>query len=195
MGKQLLLGTVLGAIVLFIWSALSWMVIPWPGEPLRSFTNAEELAQAIKANTPRSGNYLLPNEVKRTPGMTEEQYQKAMQDANNRMMQGPIVFAAVRLEPFGSMSRPLILKFLTDLVIAFLATLLLLKTTGLPYPGRVVFLTIIGVIIFVGANIDEWNWFSFSTAYTLMQAGVTIIGWFLAALVMSLVVKTRPVAA
>ena len=29
MTKQLVLGSVLGAIVLFVWSAIAWMVIPW----------------------------------------------------------------------------------------------------------------------------------------------------------------------
>jgi len=47
MTKQLLLGTVLGAIVLFLWSALGWMLIPWPGDPLRSFTNEDAVLQAI----------------------------------------------------------------------------------------------------------------------------------------------------
>src|SRR3989442_8569046 len=99
MGKQLVLGSVLGAIVLFVWSAIAWMLIPWPGEPLRTFTNEDAVAQAIKANVPRSGNYLLPNEPKRTPGMTNEQYQKMEQEAADRMSRGPVIFAAVRLEP------------------------------------------------------------------------------------------------
>src|SRR5207302_1821721 len=85
MGKQLVLGSVLGAIVLFVWSAIAWMLIPWPGEPLRAFTNEDAVAQAIKANAPRSGNYLLPNEPKRTAGMTNEQYQKMEQEASDRM--------------------------------------------------------------------------------------------------------------
>ncbi len=41
MTKQLALGSILGAIVLFVWSAIAWMLIPWPGEPLRSFTNED----------------------------------------------------------------------------------------------------------------------------------------------------------
>ena len=49
MTKQLVLGTVLGGIVLFVWSALAWMIIPWPGEPLRSFTNEEAVVTAPKA--------------------------------------------------------------------------------------------------------------------------------------------------
>ena len=51
--RQLALGSILGAIVLFVWSAIAWMLIPWPGEPLRSFTNEDAVAQAITANAPR----------------------------------------------------------------------------------------------------------------------------------------------
>lgn len=192
--KQLVLGTVLGAIILFVWNFLAWTFIPWPGEPLRSFTNDEAIVAAIKANAPRSGNYLLPNEVKRSPGMTEEQFQKATQDSMNRMMQGPMVFAAVRLEPFGSFGRALVIKFLTLLIAALLATFLLLQTTGLSYLKRVLFLTIPAAVIFLGANADEWNWWGFSNAYAAMQLSVHLIGWFMAGLVMALFVRGKSVA-
>ena len=48
--KQLVLGTVLGAIVLFAWSALAWMIIPWPGEPFRTFTNEPAVIDAINGD-------------------------------------------------------------------------------------------------------------------------------------------------
>ena len=191
MGKQLVLGSVLGAIVLFVWSAIAWMLIPWPGEPLRTFTNEDAVAQAIKANATRSGNYLLPNESKRTVGMTNEQYQKVEQEAADRMSRGPVIFAAVRLEPFGSMVKPLVIGFITQFIAALLAAFLLLQTSALSYAIRVVFLTVIGVIIFVGGHLDEWNWWSFSNAYIAMQAGAIVIGWVLASFVMAVVVRGK----
>src|SRR5438067_2953568 len=175
--KQLVLGTVLGAIVLFIWSAVAWMFIPWPGQPLRHFTSEDAMVTAIKANVPRSGNYLLPNQPERPPGMTQEQYQKAMQDAENRMNNGPTIFAAVRLEPV-SMPKAMIVGFLTNIIAVFLASILLLQTDRLSYKGRVAFVTGLGLLIFVGGHVDEWNWWGFSAAYTLMTLGALIIGWF-----------------
>ena len=71
--KQLALGTALGAIVLFLWSFIAWTFIPWPGDPIRSFTNEDAVIAAMKASVPGSGVYLLPKEAKRTPGMTDEQ--------------------------------------------------------------------------------------------------------------------------
>jgi hypothetical protein len=191
MAKQLGLGSVLGAVVLFVWSFIAWTLIPWPGEPLRSFTNEDAVATAIKANAPRSGNYLMPNEVKRTPGMTDEQFKAAQQAAMEKMSRGPVIFAAIRLEPFGSMAKPLVIKFVTLVIVALLASFLLAQTSGLSYARRVVFLTIIGLIVFVGVNVDEWNWWGFSNAYTAMQLGVLAIGWLMAGLVMSIFVRGK----
>jgi len=195
MAKRLALGSLLGGIVLFVWGAIAWIVIPWPGEPLRAFTSEDAVIQAVKANAPRSGNYLLPIEPKRTPGMTDEQYTAAEQAAMDKMSRGPMIFAAVRLEPMGSTTRPLILQLLTQLVLALIASFLLLQTGRLSYKGRVIFLTVIGVIIFVGGHADEWNWWSFSNAYMLMQFGAIVIGWLLASFVIAAFVRGRRVAA
>jgi len=194
MTKQLVLGTVLGGIVLFVWSALAWMIIPWPGEPLRSFTNEEAVVTAIKANAPRSGNYLVPNEVKRTPGMTDEQFTKATRDAESRMSQGPAIFAAIRLEPIGSMSKYMIIGFITDLIAVLVAGVLLLQTGGLSYGARVGFVAGLGLLIFVGGHMDEWNWWGFSNAYIAMQFGVIIIGWILTGLVLAKFVRGKTAA-
>ena len=188
MTKQLILGSVPGAIILFVWSAIAWMVIPWPGQPLRKFTNEDAVTQAIVANAPVSGNYLLPNAER---SMTPEQQQKEME----KMARGPIVFASVRLEPFNSMAKPLVIQFLTQFIVALIATFLLLQTCGLAYKGRVIFVTAIGVLIFIGGHVDEWNWWSFSNAYMLMQMGAIVIGWFLASLVMAKFVTGKAAAA
>ena len=188
--KQLALGTILGAIVLFIWSALAWMIIPWPGEPLRHFTSEDAIVAAIKANVPRSGNYLIPNEPQRLPGMTEEQYQKATKDAEDRMNNGPMVFAVVRLEPV-SMAKAMIVGLLTNVIAVFLACVLLLQTDRLSYRGRVLFVAGLGLLVFLAGHLDEWNWWGFSNAYTMMQFGALVIGWALVGLVVAKFVRGK----
>lgn len=188
--KQLALGTILGAVVLFIWSALAWMIIRWPGEPLRHFTSEDAIVAAIKANAPRSGNYLIPIEPQRLPGMTEEQYQKATKDAEDRMNNGPMVFAAVRLEPV-SMAQAMIVGFLTNVIAVFLACVLLLQTDRLSYRGRVLFVAGLGLLVFLAGHLDEWNWWGFSNAYTMMQLGALVIGWILSGLVIAKFVRGK----
>ena len=190
MVKQLVLGTILGGVVLFIWSALAWMIIPWPGEPFRSFTNDKAVADCVTANTPQSGTYISPNEPKRTPGMTDEQYKAATQAAMDQSTRGPMIFAAVRLEPMG-MARPLVVQFFMDLVLALLGCVLLLQTSRLSYFARAAFVAGIGVLIWMGGHVEEWNWFSFSTAYLLMEFGAIVIGWILAGLLIAKFVRGK----
>lgn len=189
MGKQLLLGSILGAIVLFVWSFIAWEFIPWPGPPLRGFTNEDAVEQAIKANAPQSGNYILPNPHK--PGLTAEQQNASIE----KMIRGPMMFASVRLEPMRSFAMLLICQFLTQFTVALIITFLLLKTCGLSYGQRVLFVALCGILIFVGGKVDEWIWWSFSNSYLMMQFGAIVIGSILAGLVIAKFVKGQPAAA
>lgn len=190
MAKQTIVASVLGAIVLFVWGAIAWMVIPWPGEPLRSFTQEDAVEQAIVANAPQSGNYILPNPHK--PGLTQEQLNAMGEKMTNR---GPIMFAALRLGPMRPFPLLLALHFLIQLVIALVATFLLTRTAGLAYGQRVLFVTLCGVLIFVGGKLNEWVWWSFSTAYTLVEFVAIVVGWILAALVIAKVARGRTATA
>jgi hypothetical protein len=189
MGKQLLLGSILGAIVLFVWSFIAFMFIPWPGEPLRSFTNEDAVEQAIAANAPRSGNYILPNPHR--PGLTKEQQDRLAE----KMMRGPMMFTSVRLEPMRSFPMLLICQLLTYFVAALIATFLLLKTCGLLYGQRVIFVALLGILIFVAGKVDDWIWWSFSTTYMAMEFGAIVIGWILAGLVIAKFARGNPAAA
>ncbi|HKP37240.1 MAG TPA: hypothetical protein VJT71_10295 [Pyrinomonadaceae bacterium] len=186
MTKQLVLGTILGGIVLFFWSFIAWTFIPWPGEPLRSFNNEAALEQAIVSNAPVSGVYILPNPHK--SGVTAEQ-QTASEE---KLMRGPMVFASVRLGAMRPFPVLLITQLLIYLVSALIVTFLLLKTAGLSYGQRVVFVTICGLLIFLGGKMDQWVWWSFSTSYLMAEFGAIIIGWILAALVIAKFATGKP---
>lgn len=189
MPKQLILGSVLGGIVLFVWSFIAWTFIPWPGEPLRSFNNEGAVEQAVVSNAPVSGIYILPNPHK--SGVTPAQQTAA----EEKLMGGPMVFASVRL---GAM-RPFPVLLITQLVVyiisALIVTFLLLKTVGLSYGQRVVFVALCGLLIFLGGKMDQWVWWSFSTAYLMAECGAIIIGWILAALVIAKFARGQTAAA
>ncbi len=61
MGKGLIRGTLFGAIVVFIWMMVSWMVLPWHCSVFNGFKDNASVRSAIVENTEGSGIYLLPN--------------------------------------------------------------------------------------------------------------------------------------
>jgi hypothetical protein len=186
--KQLVLGTVLGGLVLFFWSFIAWTFIPWPGEPIRTFSNEAAVEQAMVSNAPVSGVYILPNPHK--TGVTAEQQTAA----EEKLMRGPMVFASVRLGPMRPFPALLITQFLIFIISALIVTFLLLKTVGLSYGQRVLFVTLCGVLIFLGGKMDQWVWWSFSTSYLMMEFAAIVIGWILAALVIARFARGAPAA-
>ena len=189
MAKQLILSSVLGGIVLFVWSFIAWTFIPWPGEPIRSFTNEGAVEQAVVSNAPVSGIYILPNPHKK--GVTPEQQTAA----EEKLMRGPMVFASVRLGAMRPFPVLLITQLLVYIISALIVTFLLLKTVGLSYGKRVVFVLLCGILIFLGGKMDQWVWWSFSTAYVLIELAVIVVGWILAGLVIGKFARGRTAAA
>ncbi|HZS48714.1 MAG TPA: hypothetical protein VFC63_26820 [Blastocatellia bacterium] len=182
--SALIKGTVLGGLVLFVWSAISWMVLPWRTWTMHGFSDEKTITQAIKTSVPQNGIYLLPAEQD-TSAMSPEQKKAAEENMMNQMMNGPMIFASVRLGPMRPFGLSLGIQVLGQMVGAFLATLLLLNTSIQSYGKRLLFVLGIALSIAIMGNIENWNWWSFSTIYTLQQMADVLIGWFFAGLVIS----------
>lgn len=165
MAKTLIKGALLGGIVLFFWSFLSWTVLPWHTATMHPFTDEAAVVDALKANAPSSGVYVYPTE-KATPEQAKA---------------GPTVFLSYCTNGFDSMVMPLILNFLLQVLIAGLVTALLFRTRGLKtYWGRVAFVTLAAFTAGVVCFLPPWIWFHFAADYTLvMLADLTVSGFVL----------------
>lgn len=58
--KSLVLGTILGGLVAFLWSSISWEVLTWHEKPILSFQNDEEVSAMIRSHTTESGMHIVP---------------------------------------------------------------------------------------------------------------------------------------
>jgi hypothetical protein len=189
--RSLLLGTILGGLTAFIWSGISWTFLTWHEKPLRTFQNEDEVSAVIASHITESGTYLLPGGPSQE-GMTSEQKKSAQAVVMQKMQKGPVMFAAIRREGFGSYSRGLIVQLLIQMASALLLTWLVLQTAGLSYAKRVVFLAVAGLAAGVIADLPNWNWWGFSGAYTAVNLADYTLTWLLAGLVIAKVAKPRP---
>ena len=58
--KSLILGTLLGGVWAFIWSSVSWEVLPWHEQGIYSFQNDEEVSAVIASHSTKSGTTSFP---------------------------------------------------------------------------------------------------------------------------------------
>jgi hypothetical protein len=156
-----------GGLVLFLWGNVSWMLLPFNEMSILTFTSDEPVRQAILANAPKDGMYLLPNQT----------------GANAVTTTGPGMFAAiVRGGPPQSMVPQLAIHLVTQTLCALLMSWLLLQTSISTFGGRLCFVITAAVFLAVADYVPLWNWFGYSWAYTLTQMGDTVAGWFFAGL-------------
>jgi hypothetical protein len=107
-----------------------------------------------------------------------------------KMKQGPIVFAAVRREPWGSFGAGMAKQLGGQIIAAFLLTWLLLETrSGLSYWRRVQFLATVGLAASIICDWPNWVWWSFSGGYTMVATIDAAVTWLLAGLVIAAVAK------
>jgi hypothetical protein len=188
MTKSLILGTILGGLMAFVWSSVSWELIGWHEKTMLGFQNEDDVAAVISSHATQDGTYILPS-VPPTAGMTPEQKKSALAAVMQKMQTGPIMVAAVRRGGFGSYNRGLIVQLLSLMASAFLLTWLLLQTTGLTYARRVAFLAIVGLAASVIVDLPNWNWWGFSAAYTAVNLADSTLTWLVAGLVIAKVAK------
>ncbi len=192
--KSLVLGAILGGLTAFIWSFISWSVLPWHQKQLRSFQNEDEVSAVIASHAPESGNYLLPTGPSQE-GMNAEQKKAAEDIRMQKMQKGPLVFAAIRKEGFASFPKTLITQLVCQMFAALLLTWMLLQTGGLSYARRVAFLAIAGLAASVIADLPNWNWWAFSGTYTAVNLVDYTLTWLLAGLVIAKVANPQAAAA
>jgi hypothetical protein len=190
MMKSLLLGTILGGIAAFVWSTISWTVLPWHEKPILHFQNEEEVSAVIASHAAQSGIYILPAGPSQE-GMTAEQKKAAQAAVMEKMQKGPIMFAAVRRGGFGSYANGLIIQFFSLMAAAFLLTWLLLQTRGLSYARRVLFLAVAGLAASVIVDIPDWNWWGFSGVYTAVNLADFTLMWLFAGMVIAKVANPQ----
>lgn len=180
MNKKILSAGILGGVIIFIWSAVSWMMLPYHMSSIHNFTNVNAVVDVVKQNAPKNGVYLMPT-----------MHQNGAAPSQEEMTQ-PMVFAVVHLEGMRpSMNQAMAISLATQIIAAFLVAYLLMKTSGLGYFGRVGFVVVFALAAGVVTDVPYWNWFGFDCYYTLVQLADLLVGWFLAGLVMAAICRKQ----
>jgi hypothetical protein len=175
--------TLAGGAILFAWQFISWSLLPFRNAVLQSFRDESAVAASVVANAPRSGVYVLP--LSRDMSSEPPEQAKA---AEKRALQGPLVFASIRIGGMKPMGFYLVVQFITQLVNAFLLSIVLTQTKVRSYGGRVLFIFTLALLAGVAGHVPNWNWFNFSTSYTALEISDLLVGWTLAGLVIAKII-------
>ena len=171
--KFIVIGTIVGGVVLFLWGAVTHAVLP---QPLQSFKNEPALVAAIRANTTGNGIYFATRGV-----FTAVAFRPDFEDKTQNI------------------ARNLTIQFCTDALSALLLCLIVVRVRAGSVLARAGWLTLVGLAAFTLKELPYWNWYGLSIPFVAMEAldllGKFFIGGLLLGGLMNKTVKVKTAAA
>ncbi len=188
---KIFLAGVLGAVAMFVWTAIAHMALPLGEAGIGELPKDEAVLSALQSGAgDKSGLYIYPG-MGLGPDATHQQRQAVMDKYVEKLKKNPS--GLILYHPAGSrpmnMAKFLTIEFATELLEALLAVYLLAKTRIFTFGGRVGFVTTAGILAALATNVSYWNWWGFPTVYTASYMFIQIVGFFLVGLVAAIMFR------
>jgi hypothetical protein len=189
MGKQILLGTVVGAVTIFLVNFI-WHMSPFAETGVHSLPHEEVLTTAMRLAISEPGWYMFPGmdpNAQRDPVAV-----KKWEEAFRRGPTGLIIF-----RPGGTeFSFPLLLlkQFCFGAFAAFVVSWLLAMSAGslASYGQRVLFVALVALFGTIVIDLPYWSWYGFPGNYTVAHLAGIVLTWAATGFALAAVVKRAP---
>ena len=191
MGKRIVLAGLAGGIAMFIWSSVAHMLLPLGTTGVQELSNEAPVLSALQASLGgTSGLYFYPG-MGLAPDATTQQKNAAMQQYEQKLAANPSGLLIYHPPgETGMTPRRLATEFLTELLEAFLAVVLLAQTGLRSFSARLAFVILAGVLAVIPTNVSYWNWYGFPGNYTAAYMFTQIMGFVCVGLVAAAILRT-----
>ena len=187
---KILLAGILGAIAMFIWTAIAHMALPLGEAGIAEIPNESAVLSAMQSNIgDQTGLYIFPG-----PGVgknaTRREKEEAMKHMGEKIATNPS--GILMYHPPGrplAIGKLLGVEFATELLEAILVVFLLAQTRIARFAGRVGFVLVAGILAAIATNVSYWNWWGFPTVYTASYIFIQVVGFFLVGLVAAIMFR------
>ena len=185
MGRVLIAGF-LGSIVMYVVMSILHLS-PVAQIGFRELGNNGQVLMALQTATgDKAGLYIYPGVDMNSKNAM------AKMDAMREINPSGILIYQPAGAP-GITPKLLATEYATELVQCLIAALLLSMTAIASYGGRVLFVSLLGVVCAITTNVSYWNWYSFPASYTLASMAIEIAGFIAAAFAIAALARTRAV--
>lgn len=183
---RILLAGLLGAIAMFVWLSVAHIATPLAQMGVSGLPSEQTVIDAVHGA--KSGFYLFP--------WTEDMSEAGMKTQQAKLDTGGMGLLVYRAPGTASvsMAKPMVHEFLNELVQALIAAWLLAQAAIIGYARRVTFVTAIGVAAGISTNVSYMVWYGFPVSYTIANVAMTVIGYFVAGLVIAAVLRRNMAA-
>lgn len=176
--KKFFIASIVGTLIVFIWSFLSWEFLPVHTHSMRYTPKQDTILKVLNNSLTEPGMYMVPSPDNRNLGMMkDEKYNKEMQEMNKQNEGKPfamVIYGSSKMSPC-----QIIYGLLIDLFAVMCAVILLvmskdkLKTFFMRWWA----VMLIGFIVALNSYFLEWNWMQFPWHFIKGEIVDTFMEW------------------
>ena len=173
--KKWIIGSFVGAILVFAWQAASWMFLGTHAGEEKYTPAQDQILSTLASSNLQDGMYLLPT-VK--PGATMDEQQNLRKQNDGKPWAWIIYSNSMNI----SMTTPMIMGFVIDLILVVLLISILVRG-GLPsFTGIFTGAIAVGIFTFLWGPYMEHNWYN--VPWSAIQGHLidSVIAWGLCGL-------------
>ena len=202
--SKILLAALLGSLLCVLWTATSWLALPWHDAALRDFHDESAVAAALKNNAAdelqrrreSSGVFLLPRNALLGTAALPPTETDVMRATSTRKPVDNAMFAFVVVRPGAfhfNVIMALVWTFVRSLAACFILALMLSWTMRLDYLQRLVFCVLGGVFSSLVADAPLMVWLQMPLRYSITNFADHLCEWSLVGLAIAGMVEGRDV--
>jgi len=187
------LAAFLGALAMFLWSFVAHMFTPLGEAGIDPMPGADAVSSSLTSSMgDKAGMYVFPTGGL-TPDSPRQEHAAAMEKIMEEMKTKPS--GLLIYKPAGTtfnFPKALAIEFGIEFLEALIVVYLLSQTVLATFGGRVMFVTVAGLLAAIATQPSLWNWYGFNGTYTLANIVMEVIGFLCAGIVIALVTKNTP---
>ena len=177
--KKVLIGALVGAIILYVWSFLSWAVLPLHHHTYQYTPAQDAVLKALAENDVATGTYAMPMADNRNVSATDPAYKEAEEKMMNENYGKPAATIHYLKEGFnmnaGTMVKGLLFNFLAVLAVCLLLAPAFAKMSS--FFGRWWLSLLVAMLIICTGPLIDFNWMGHSWEYTKDMILDTFLNW------------------
>ena len=176
---KLIIATFVGAFILFLWGAISWMALPIHHQSLWYTPAQDTILEVINNNIDESGAYMLPTADNRNVKTFDPDYEREHQKLQEENQGKPFAMIFYVKEGMQMDARQFITGYVFNFISVLIAVIILLAAGDKlkSFYMRWWIVMLLAVIISIEGYLVNWNWMGYPWHYIKGSIVDNLIAW------------------
>lgn len=177
--KKLLFASFIGAIIIFMWNAISWMALPIHFNSLKYASSQDSILNVLNSSGLEDAAYMLPQVDNRNVNPSDSKYQEERKTLHDHLKGKPVALVFFTKAYEGEMTSSFVMGFLYVFISVFCVCLILLAAAAKvnTFGGRLWIVMLMALLFAFQGPMSDYNWMHFPWHYVRPMILDLLISW------------------